>query len=175
MTTWTDERVEVLKQLAAQVDPPLSASDIARRMGDCSRNAVIGKVHRLGLKLYTSSFERRTFNALPRRPVPRKRVSAVTFTRQVPPQPAQTPLPIPRADDKARVSFAELEDHHCRFIPGEPRDGYCGLPKVEGTSYCPGHLARCTTEWEGRSAFTHARIGGTQTTAANVAEVLEPA
>lgn len=43
---WTDERVEKLKELWADGQ---SASQIARELGGVSRNAVIGKVHRLGL------------------------------------------------------------------------------------------------------------------------------
>ena len=44
--TWTDERVELLKKLWAD---GLSASQIAAELGGVTRNAVIGKVHRLGL------------------------------------------------------------------------------------------------------------------------------
>ena len=44
--TWTDERVELLKKL--WIDG-LSASQIAAELGNVTRNAVIGKVHRLGL------------------------------------------------------------------------------------------------------------------------------
>jgi len=44
--SWTDERVERLKELWAQ---GMSASEIADELGDISRNAVIGKAHRLGL------------------------------------------------------------------------------------------------------------------------------
>ena len=43
---WNDERVELLKKLWAD---GLSASQIASRLGGVTRNAVIGKVHRLGL------------------------------------------------------------------------------------------------------------------------------
>ena len=43
---WTEERVQRLKDLWAQ---GLSASEIADALGDISRNAVIGKAHRLGL------------------------------------------------------------------------------------------------------------------------------
>ncbi len=43
---WTEDRVEQLKQLWSE---GLSASQIATRMGGVTRNAVIGKVHRLGL------------------------------------------------------------------------------------------------------------------------------
>ena len=44
--TWTEERVELLKKLWAE---GLSASQIAAELGGITRNAVIGKVHRLGL------------------------------------------------------------------------------------------------------------------------------
>ena len=43
---WTDDRVEILTKLWGE---GLSASQIARELGDVTRNAVIGKVHRLGL------------------------------------------------------------------------------------------------------------------------------
>ena len=44
--SWTDERVERLSKLWAD---GLSASQIAAELGNVTRNAVIGKVHRLGL------------------------------------------------------------------------------------------------------------------------------
>ena len=44
--SWTDERVELLKKLWQD---GLSASQIAGELGGITRNAVIGKVHRLGL------------------------------------------------------------------------------------------------------------------------------
>ncbi len=46
LATWTDERVEQLKKLW---EAGLSASQIAGELGNITRNAVIGKVHRLGL------------------------------------------------------------------------------------------------------------------------------
>ena len=45
--SWTDERVDTLKRLWGE---GLSASQIATQLGGVSRNAVIGKVHRLGLE-----------------------------------------------------------------------------------------------------------------------------
>ena len=44
--SWTDDRVEVLKKLWVEGQ---SASQIAKELGGVTRNAVIGKVHRLGL------------------------------------------------------------------------------------------------------------------------------
>ena len=44
--SWTDERVEILTKMWAEGN---SASQIAKELGGVTRNAVIGKVHRLGL------------------------------------------------------------------------------------------------------------------------------
>ncbi len=55
--SWTDERVELLKKLWSD---GLSASQIAAELGGITRNAVIGKVHRLGLSGRAKSYiERR--------------------------------------------------------------------------------------------------------------------
>ena len=54
---WSDDRVEQLKTLWTE---GLSASQIARALGGVTRNAVIGKVHRLGLAGRASPSPRRT-------------------------------------------------------------------------------------------------------------------
>jgi len=59
--TWTDDRVEQLKKLW---EGGLSASQIAAELGNVTRNAVIGKVHRWA------------FPAAPRAPPRRRRASA---------------------------------------------------------------------------------------------------
>jgi GcrA cell cycle regulator len=55
--SWTDERIEQLKILWGQ---GISASEIADTMGDVSRNAVIGKAHRLGLSGRPSPIKKKT-------------------------------------------------------------------------------------------------------------------
>lgn len=52
--SWTDERVEKLKELWTE---GMSASQIAKVLGGVTRNAVIGKVHRLGLSNRTEGGE----------------------------------------------------------------------------------------------------------------------
>src|ERR1700751_4660869 len=59
LMSWTDERVELLKKLWSD---GLSASQIAAELGGITRNAVIGKVHRLGL----SGRAKSTSSAAPR-------------------------------------------------------------------------------------------------------------
>ena len=50
--SWTDERVEILTKMWAEGN---SASQIAKELGGVTRNAVIGKVHRLGLSNRTTT------------------------------------------------------------------------------------------------------------------------
>lgn len=154
---WTDERVARLKQLAKD---GLSASVIANQLGgfghctDGGRSSVIGKLHRLKLPWChgRSPISINRTQMARRLTMARKKAAAVRegqrkqSARPRPPTIKSAPLPMPAADDIARVSFAELEPHHCRFIPGDPKQGgklYCGLKKLEGSSYCEGHHARC--------------------------------
>ena len=66
--SWTDERVELLKKLWSD---GLSASQIAAELGGITRNAVIGKVHRLGLSGRAKSASSRRRRASARRARPR--------------------------------------------------------------------------------------------------------
>ena len=50
--SWTDERVEILKKMWGEGQ---SVSQIAEELGGVTRNAVIGKVHRLGLSKRATS------------------------------------------------------------------------------------------------------------------------
>src|SRR5216110_3212346 len=86
---WTDERVETLKKLWLD---GLSASQIAKHLGGVTRNAVIGKVHRLGLS-------GRAAPSQPAHPV---------FKTPRPPRPAATAAPVRRphsATDHSRTAM----------------------------------------------------------------------
>lgn len=139
---WTDERVATLRKLVAAQN---SAGTIGRMMG-CTRNSIIGKVARLGLS-FAGSTKRLKYGevsgyvrvARPRRtPKPQLPRSGIQH-------PPREPLPPIHVDDVPRVSFAELEPHHCRFPVGDPQQpgfGFCGGEKVEGLPYCLGHVQR---------------------------------
>ncbi len=64
--SWTDDRVEVLKKMWGEGK---SASQIAKELGGVTRNAVIGKVHRLGLS-------NRSGGASPAKPATKEKVAA---------------------------------------------------------------------------------------------------
>lgn len=135
---WTEERVENLKVWWRD---GLSASQIAGRLGDVTRNSVIGKVHRLGLSGRQSKCG--TEGAGQRRTRPTTR-----YARPSRPiaQPAPTPDPVPAVTVDLGpgdpVKFAGLKPHHCRYPHGDPRESdfvFCGRRKPDGKSYCEIH------------------------------------
>ena len=95
---WTDERVELLKKLWQD---GLSASQIAKQLGGVTRNAVIGKVHRLGLSgRATPSKPARTVFKAPR---PARPVSAApSAPRRIAEPVAHAPHPRSRPARRSR-------------------------------------------------------------------------
>ena len=57
MMAWSDERVAILKKMWLEGN---SASEIAKNLGNITRNAVIGKVHRLGLSNRDTNISKRS-------------------------------------------------------------------------------------------------------------------
>lgn len=145
---WTDERVETLKTLW---DGGLSAGKIASRLGAVSKNSVIGKAHRLGLR-------RRKASTKPTRKQSRLgALMTISKARQVRPSIAKaggikprvnknihregSALPAADPTDVARVTLDELEPHHCRWPVGTPAHGFCGCQRAHGP-YCEDHARR---------------------------------
>ena len=165
--TWTDERVELLKKLWAE---GLSASRIANEIGGVSRNAVIGKVHRLGLsgraKEKGSSVPRPRKPATASAAAPAAVVRKPAVVRPSFPRPAARPvsvagparnIPIEEFDgvdgrafdamalpECERVTIMELRDSMCRWPLGDPvtpEFRFCGGDAVLGLPYCPYHCS----------------------------------
>lgn len=84
--SWTDERVELLKKMWSEGQ---SASQIAKELGGVTRNAVIGKVHRLGLSNRAGS----TPAAAAAKPEPA--APKVEEKPKAPPKQATAPKPEP--------------------------------------------------------------------------------
>ncbi len=80
--SWTDERVETLKKMWGEGQ---SASQIAKELGGVTRNAVIGKVHRLGLS------NRATGTAAPGKPEAKAKPAAAPETKAKPVPKAAEP------------------------------------------------------------------------------------
>ena len=145
---WTEDRVEILKKLWAE---GLSASQIAGRLGGVTRNAVIGKVHRLGLSGRTTTSRMKSHR--PRRITRARRAAKPRYAGN----PALRSLYHPESDAyqpqfeelniplEERKSIQTLEEGHCRWPIGDPQDPdfhFCGKTKVEGLSYCKFHACR---------------------------------
>lgn len=141
--TWTDERTERLKALWA--DDALTASVIARRLG-ISRNAVLGKVHRLGL-----SNRRAPPSRASHAPRTRNSPRPVGAGRSARPGPGARPAPKPPAATASsprpeidRGLVARLEDlpwRACHWPIGDPLGEdfrFCGRPAGRA-AYCEAH------------------------------------
>lgn len=131
---WSDERTELLKTLWAN---GLSGSQIAKRLGKVTRNAVIGKAHRLGLPLRGGVTRTRASRS--KRPsAPRKRLDGREFA----PVLAAEPLPPEPERPAVLTKFEKLTESMCKFPYGDPKSadfGFCGCAKVTGLPYCRAH------------------------------------
>jgi len=145
--TWSDERVEQLKKLW---ESGLSASQIAAELGNVTRNAVIGKVHRLGL----SGRAKSPASAAPRqrkarpaqhmmrvaRPISRGNTAlAQAFEVELEPDPIAYDNVVPMSQ---RLSLLELNEATCHWPVGDPASPdffFCGGKALTGLPYCAHH------------------------------------
>ncbi|HEY1425519.1 MAG TPA: GcrA family cell cycle regulator [Caulobacteraceae bacterium] len=128
---WTPARVEQLTQLWKD---GRSASECARALGECSRNAVIGKVHRLGLA-------GRDAPSRPARPV-RASVDRVRMSRNPAPSPRVFAPPVQEAAGLATIQT--LSQGGCHWPIGDPNSPdftFCGRHRRRG-AYCEDHALR---------------------------------
>ncbi len=152
--SWTEDRVELLKRYWGQGK---SASQIAALLGDVTRNAVIGKAHRLGLSGRPSPIRNRpALTTRPKTAQPRRlrpagtprptQNTAMAPVRKVEPAAATAPAepPPPPVNGKG-VTILELNDRMCKWPIGDPRKPgfrFCGHAVQPGTSYCAYHAAQ---------------------------------
>jgi GcrA cell cycle regulator len=135
---WTDERVSTLKKLWLE---GLSASQIAKQLGGVTRNAVIGKVHRLGL----------SGRAAPSQPTrPAFKPQRIARPAAPAPQPVRRPSviaqpqdpPVRRVEEPGSATVLTLGAHMCKWPIGDPSsDGFsfCGRRTGEDGPYCIEH------------------------------------
>jgi len=148
-TTWTIERELTVRRLWRA---GWSASQIALDIGGgASRNAVIGKLHRLGLmrsdrapgiRLKCDPAARVAGAKVGQRPDGFRRKALPKDGLASPALVCDAPAPIERSE--AACSLAELGEDMCHYPYGEPRDAdfaFCGR-SAKGT-YCAGHHRIC--------------------------------
>ncbi len=142
---WTDERVELLKKLWGE---GLSASQVAKQLGGVTRNAVIGKVHRLGLSgRATPSRPARARPQTPRTLV-RGRPDPLTTETASEKRVRDASAETADADEERGLEPAErttvltLTEHTCKWPigdPGRPGFHFCGRGADQNAPYCVEH------------------------------------
>ncbi len=137
ITAWTDERTENLKKYWSG---EYSCSQIANLLGGTTRNAVIGKVHRLGLagRRFENPFKKSSEHHAERIRLKneRRRLRRQEFA----PPPREWERQIICTEIEPRnIDLSELERDDCRWPDGDGPFTFCGAPKFNGFSYCAGH------------------------------------
>jgi GcrA cell cycle regulator len=158
---WTDDRVDILKRLWAD---GLSASQIAGKLGmGVTRNAVIGKVHRLNLagrvntpRAQTPRTQRKASPDAPAAPqrgpskptMPTAGATALKQFTQPHSAPRHMPLPEPKpvrlvdTSRDGRITILHLSDKTCKWPIGDPQHDdfcFCGHAPRDGAPYCEYH------------------------------------
>lgn len=131
--SWTDERVAVLTKLWGDGK---TAAEIAKELGGVTRNAVIGKAHRLKLSNRASPIA-----------APKKPKIAKAQNQNTPPSSEKKPprSVAPKPDEKVGgIALTDLKANQCRWPQGDPKNGefgFCGDKCMDSLPYCEAHVA----------------------------------
>ncbi len=136
--SWTEDRVSVLKKLWGDGH---TAAEIAKKLGGVTRNAVIGKAHRLKLSNRVSPIQqnKKPANKNISRKSTEKAVVPIVSTAKVKPSLIKGQASVVSGD---LCSLMDLKPRMCRWPSGDPREegfGFCGDKTISGIPYCEEH------------------------------------
>ena len=150
---WTPELVKELKRLWSK---GLTTVEIGNRLG-MSKNAIVGKAHRLGLESRPSPIKREKKKEVviekieEIKPTPENKVEEDVFTESAsfPPEEILKAEPIEETPKTKKrkykgVQLVDLKPTSCRWPLGDPKDAdfcFCGQECAEGKIYCEEHCA----------------------------------
>jgi GcrA cell cycle regulator len=128
---YPEGEIEAMIEMAAG---GMSASQIAKAIGGVSRNAVIGRMHRRGIR----------FGRVEGRP----RIQRTYDAPRIKSDPVVTPS-APLAPDPRNLTLVNAGPRDCKWIEGAPIEEaiICGHRTEVGVSWCPYHL---TVVWQGK-------------------------
>ena len=132
--SWTDEKVEKLKELWTKGH---TASQIAEKLGDTTRNAVIGKAHRLNLEARAPSKQSSQSSTSENRPTRR---GSVPTSRKA---KFQSILLDKNFEPENPKTLEELTDETCKWPIGHPNEEkfyFCGRKPEGEFPYCKLHV-----------------------------------
>lgn len=142
---WTDEKVEELCKLW---DKGLTANEIAKKLG-VTKNAIVGKVHRLCLKARPSPIKPKTEETEESQKTILNEFEDETQNIEDVAEHETVEVAIVEVTETNKntdgiIKLIDLDSHTCRWPVGDPRDddfGFCGKKVRAGQTYCDEHSA----------------------------------
>ena len=133
--SWTDEKVNKLRDLWGKGQ---TASQIAEIIGGVSRNAVIGKAHRLNL-----SAKIKTRSTAVQNNIVTHAQNASSNKKNTRKQRFRSLLLDKNFEPAKNLQLEQLNENTCKYMEGHPSEkdsSYCGRKTIEKFSYCPLHI-----------------------------------
>ena len=133
MSAWTDSKIQILRENWGT----MTASALAEKIGGVSRNAVIGKAHRL--KLSSKIIKRPKANSSINSNFDQKN----NFQKRTRKVKFRSLLLDKNFEPAKNLSLEELTESTCKYgesDPDKPEFSFCGRKTVDKFSYCPLHL-----------------------------------